>query len=264
MTEPLFSNKAVAPPSVAAAQAAVTGLLTAIESRDLRAIRRTLSENVTWQNVPHPAARGRDAVISHLANIITWSDEVRWEIVSASYGERHAWVERIDRFLLDHTWYAVQCNGVIEVDNTGLVTGVRDYVDLGEWRSRVQPVLDALANRSPIVVVQRHLDAVRHGDAVAMAADYAADAVLVRGHDRFVGWDAIADYFDGVPDRLGERAVTFGNVTTTPNGEVLAQWTIAASAATTPYIGAVSGIDTFVVAGGRIVHQTVSLLGNDF
>ena len=245
MNEPL-------PPT---AQAAVGDLLRALESRDLRAVGRALSPVASWQNVPHPVVTGREHVVAFLSGILTWADEVRWEIVSASYEERRAWLERVDRFRFDGEWFDVRCNGVIEVDDAGLVTGVRDYVDLGEWRERVQPVLDRLAARAPVDVVEHHLAAVCGGDVVSMAADYAIDAVLVRGRDTFEGWCAIADYFEGVPDRLGGRVVTFDDVTIMPTGDVGTRWTIAGGAA---------GVDTFTVVGGRIVHQTVGLLGADF
>ena len=236
-------------------QAAVTELLRAIGSRDLRAVGRSLGPAASWQNVPHPVVVGREHVVAFLSGVLTWADEVRWEIVSAGYDGRRAWLERVDRFRLDGEWFDVRCNAVIELDDAGLVCDVRDYVDLGEWRERVQPVLDRLAARAPVDVVERHLAAVRDGDVVSMAADYAIDAVLVRGHDTFEGWCAIADYFEGVPDRLGGRVVTFDNVSTTSAGTVETLWTIPGGAA---------GFDTFTVVGGRIVHQTVALFGDDF
>ncbi len=251
-------------PSGANTEAAVGEMLRAIESRDPRAVSRSLSPAASWQNVPHPAVRGRDAVVSFLAGILTWADEVRWEIVSASYRERRAWVERVDRFQFDGEWFDVRCNGVIEVDDAGLVTDIRDYVDLGEWRERIQPVLDRLAARAPVDVVERHLVAVGRGDVVSMAADYAIDAVLVRGPDTFDGWCAIADYFEGLPDRLGGRTVTFDDVTIMPTGDVETRWTIAGDDSPGGTAGAAAGVDTFTVADGRIVRQTVALLSDDF
>jgi limonene-1,2-epoxide hydrolase len=244
----------------ATTRVAVTALLDAIESRDLRTLHRVLTPDATWQNVPHTPIRGREEVVAFLAGILTWADEVRWEIVSASYDGCRAWLERVDRFRLDDDWHEVSCNGVIEVNDVGLVREVRDYVDLGEWRGRVQPVLERLAGRTPADVVSRHLAAVRGGDVVSMAADYSIDAVLVRGQDTYAGWGAIADYFEGVPDRLGGRTVTFDDVTTTPSGDVETRWTIAGVDAT----GHAAGVDTFRVSDGRIVHQTVALLSDDF
>ena len=144
--------------SADATQRAVRSLLAAIESRDLRAVSASLTTDCTWQNVPHPPAIGREAVLSLLASVLWWSDRVEWEVLSASYGDGIAWVERADRFWIDGVELAARCNGVITVDvATGLVDSVRDYVDLGEWRARSAPVLATMAQRSPIDVVRRHL-----------------------------------------------------------------------------------------------------------
>lgn len=247
-------------PREATIQAAVTALLDAIESRDLRSLHRVLAPDATWQNVPHTPICGREAVVALLAGILTWADEVRWEIVSAGYDGQRAWLERVDRFRLDGDWHEVSCNGVIEVNDAGLVRDVRDYVDLGEWRGRIEPVLERLAGRTPFDVVSRHLAAVRSGDAVSMAADYSIDAVLVRGQETYAGWCAIADYFEGVPERLGGRTVAFDDVTTTPSGDVETRWTIADADSADH----AAGVDTFRVSDGRIVHQTVALLSDDF
>ena len=74
-----------------------------------------------------------------LGRVLRRSDRVRWDVVSESYGDRRAWVERVDRFWIDGSEYAVRCNGVFEFDrDSGLITEVRDYVDLGEWRERTR------------------------------------------------------------------------------------------------------------------------------
>ena len=122
--------------------AAVDALLAAIESRDLRRIADQLTDDATWQNVPHPAAVGRDAVLALLGPILTRSDRVVWDVVTAATVGNDVMVERVDRFWIDGTEHAVHCNGVFTVDtDTGLVAAVRDYVDLGEWRARIAPAL---------------------------------------------------------------------------------------------------------------------------
>ena len=247
-------------PSAATTSAAIARLLDAIASRDLRTITSALGPAVTWQNVPHRPTVGRDAVVAHLAGVITWSDEVRWEVLTEHHESNRAWLERIDRFLIGSEWHAVRCNGIFEIDDEGRVGAVRDYVDLGEWRQRVGPVLDRLANRPAVDVVQRHLDAVGTGDVVAMAADYAVDATIVRGNERYEQWGAIAEYFEGVPARLGDCRVTFHDVAEHARGEVVTRWSIIGDGAA----AGTSGADTFVVADGRIVHQVVVLDGHDF
>lgn len=235
-----------------AARHAVQRLFAAIESRDVRAIADALTPDATWQNVPHPPAVGRDAVLALLAPIVTWSDSVAWDVVSAGYDGATAWVERVDRFVIGGTEHAVRCHGVFTT-REGQVAGVRDYVDLGEWRARIGPVYAALRERAPIDVVRRHLAAVAAGDPVAMAADYALDAELVRGANVHRGWRAIADYFHTVPDRLAGRNVEFDPPVAADDG-ITVTWSI----------GDTSGRDTYTVEQGRITHQSVELHGPDF
>ena len=249
---------------VAATERAVRTLLAAIESRDLRAIAGALAAGCTWQNVPHPPAIGRDAVVGLLAPIVCWSDRVEWEVLSESFGESFgegsAWVERADHFWINGADHVVRCNGVITVDAaTGLVTSVRDYVDLGEWRARIRPVLEAMSARPPADVVSRHLHAVGRRDTAAMAADYALDAVLERAGDVHRGWAEIADYFDTVPQRLGDSRLTLGTPVVVGAVEVTVGWVIEL-----PGGSSVSGSDHYVVELGRISRQRVTLLGDDF
>ena len=238
----------------------VQTLIAAIESRDLRRIAAALSPDARWQNVPHEAATGRGRVIAMLAPIVTWSDRVAWEIVTIATDERHVIAERVDRFWINGEEHAVRCNGVFEVDpERAIVTAVRDYVDLVEWRGRITPVYDRMSKRSPLAVVGRHLAAVDRREVASMAADYALDATLTRGGDELTGWFEIADYFDSVPARLTGRSLEFADVAEHPDGTVTVRWTITDGAAESA-----SGTDTYLVANGRIVAQSVALATDDF
>lgn len=116
----------------------VRSFLTAVEDRDPDAVVAHFSADATWQNVPHPPAVGRDGIHTMLAGILGRSEAVRWDVVSESYEPGRAWLERVDRFWIDGVEYAVQCNGVLEIDeDAGVITQLRDYVDLGEWRARL-------------------------------------------------------------------------------------------------------------------------------
>ena len=239
---------------------AIEALLAAVESRDLRKVERALHPDIVWQNVPHPPSVGRDAVMQLLASIICWSDKVQWDILSSSVRGDTGWYERLDRFWIDGTEFAVSCNGVFKVDlATSTVCALRDYVDLGEWRSRVAPVMTRLASRSPVEVVSRHIAAVKNRDHIAMASDYALDATLDRGRARYEGWAAIADYFDTVPERLAERAITFHPPDALDTDRVRVAWQISAAGITL-----VTGTDTFTVSAGRIIRQLTQLNGEDF
>lgn len=112
--------------------------LAAVEARDAEAVGACFSPGARYANVPHPPAVGPEAITAMLAPILARSSSVRWEIVASSYQEGRAFLERVDRFVIDGTEYAVECNGVYEVDGVaGVITEVRDYVDLGPWRARL-------------------------------------------------------------------------------------------------------------------------------
>jgi len=240
------------------AQRITNRLLAALASRDLRRVEDALSPECTWQNVPHPTVGGRDAVMALLAPIVTWSDRVQWDVLSSAYDGSTAWLERADRFWIDGVEHTVLCNGVFEVDaEEGTVRSVRDYVDLGEWRARVGPALEVMARRSADEVIVRHLAAVVARDPVAMAADYAFDATLERGDDKFQGWRAIADYFDNVPSRLDGLHFSYqrsGREPTTVRWEITDDTNAVVA----------RGTDRYVVESGRIIEQTVELHTSDF
>ena len=235
-------------------------LLVAIESRDLRAVHAALHPDAIWQNVPHSAAEGRPAVMALLTNILCWSDQVRWDVISSSVDGQVGWYERVDRFWLLGEEHAAHCNGIFTVDPaTDTVREVRDYVDLGEWRTRVRPVLQTLAARSAKKVVLRHLSAVDMRDPVAMASDYALDAVLARPDAQHTGWFEIADYFETVPARLEDRELVFGDIEATDHQHAEVAWEITGAEGRVA-----SGRDEFVVTEGRITQQRTSLDSDDF
>ena len=116
-----------------------------------------------------------------------------------------------------------------------------------------------LAGRGTRQVVEDHLAAVLTGDPVAMASDYAENAVLVRHDASYDGAAVIAEYFTSVPERLGGGEVVFGERRHHSDGSVSVRWRIAGG----PGDGT-SGRDTFTTASGFIIHQTVALDDADF
>jgi len=119
----------------------VRGFLDAVEARDVDAVLGFFSVDASWQNVPHPKAVGHDAIRAMLGGILDRSSKVAWDVVSEAYTADRAWLERVDRFWIGGTEYAVRCNGVLEIDaEAGVITELRDYVDLGEWRARLPPL----------------------------------------------------------------------------------------------------------------------------
>ncbi len=128
------------PASDLSTSTAVRSFLEAVEARDIDAVLAHFTVDAIWRNMPHEPAVGHDGIRAMLLPILERSSEVRWDVVTESYAADSAWVERVDRFLIDGTEYAVECNGVFTFDADGRITSLRDYVDLGEWRSRLAAV----------------------------------------------------------------------------------------------------------------------------
>jgi limonene-1,2-epoxide hydrolase len=125
-----------------AAQRVVARFLTAVEAGDPDAAAACFAPDATYANMPHPPVVGPAGVRALLAPILDRAEYVHWEIVTASYVEHRAWLERVDRFRIDGREYAVECNGVVEVDPAReLITAFRDYADLEVWRARLGDVL---------------------------------------------------------------------------------------------------------------------------
>jgi len=102
-----------------------------------------------------------------------------------------------------------------------------------------------------------HMEAVRSGDPVAMAADYAPKAVLERGGDVFEGHAAIEAYFETLRSRLDSATVVFDELSVV--GETATfRWHLEGS-----NIPA-SGTDVCRIEQGNIVHQVVHIAMHDF
>ncbi len=117
-------------------------LLTAVEERDPAGVVACFVPGGSWQNVPHPPSIGQSAIHAVFELVLSRSEKVRWDVVNAVYEPGRAWLERIDRFWFDGSEYAVECNGIFEVDpGSGRLLSVRDYVDLGVWKGKTAKVV---------------------------------------------------------------------------------------------------------------------------
>jgi ketosteroid isomerase-like protein len=102
-----------------------------------------------------------------------------------------------------------------------------------------------------------HMEAVRSGDPVAMAADYAPEAVLERAGAVFEGHAAIEAYFETLPSRLGPAKVVFDELSVV--GETATfRWHLEGCKIPA------SGTDVCTIERGSIVHQVVHLETHDF
>ena len=112
--------------------------LDSLESCDIDRILQSFTEKSSWQNVPHEPAVGLSEIRAAFESIVQRSSRIQWDVVSSAFEGSRGWIERVDRFWIDGTEYAVRCNGVFDFDvESSSILSVRDYVDLGEWRSRL-------------------------------------------------------------------------------------------------------------------------------
>ena len=116
--------------------------LGAVAARDVDAVVACFAPDARYGNVPHPPAVGHEAIRALLGPILERSSEVRWDVRTVATSGNSVLAERVDRFVIDGTEYAAPCCGVYVVDpGSGLITEVRDYVDLGPWRASLAGVL---------------------------------------------------------------------------------------------------------------------------
>ena len=116
-------------------------LLRAVHERDVASVVACFVPEGSWQNVPEAPVRGQAQLRSLFEPILNRSSEVHWDVRSAAYEPSRAWLERVDRSVIDGRERAAYCHGVFEVDATsGLLVEVRDYVDLAAWRRQLADV----------------------------------------------------------------------------------------------------------------------------
>lgn len=120
---------------------AVRAFLTAVETRDIDRVIACFTDDLSYENVPHGAVHGPAGLRAMLGPFLARCDRARWDVVSSAVHDDVTFAERIDRFWIDRTEYVIECTGVYRVRD-GLIAQVRDYVDLGVWRQRLDNVLE--------------------------------------------------------------------------------------------------------------------------
>ena len=116
--------------------------LGAVESRDLAAIAACFDTGATYANVPEEPVVGPAGIRELFRPIVERSERIVWDVVSSASTDGRVHLERLDRFWIDGTEYVAPCHGVFEVDvERGVITAVRDYVDLASWRARLGAAL---------------------------------------------------------------------------------------------------------------------------
>ncbi len=108
-----------------------------ISNRDAIGAAECFSEDAAYYYaMPHPPMQGRDRIREMFSGQATAYARISWEVTTAAVQADRVWMERVDRFITpDGREIAIECAGVAEISD-GLITEVRDYVDLQTWEER--------------------------------------------------------------------------------------------------------------------------------
>ncbi|GAB3282322.1 nuclear transport factor 2 family protein [Kineosporia babensis] len=108
-----------------------------INHRDAQGAGECFAEDAVFHYaMPHPPVRGRDGIRGMFAGQAATYVKISWEVTAFAVDGPRVWMERVDRFFTAQgREIAIECAGVAEVHD-GLITEVRDYVDLSTWEQR--------------------------------------------------------------------------------------------------------------------------------
>ncbi|GAA3640951.1 limonene-1,2-epoxide hydrolase family protein [Kineosporia mesophila] len=115
----------------------VTQWLERISNRDaIGAADCFTHDAVYYFAMPHPPVQGRDHIRGMFSGQATMYKRISWEVTESAVDGDRVWMERLDRFFThDDREIFIECVGVVELED-GLISEVRDYVDLHTWEER--------------------------------------------------------------------------------------------------------------------------------
>ncbi len=112
----------------------VTALMRACEARELEDVRRLVTDDIEYDNVPIGKVHGPEGVLSVLSRGVTAAAEhVEWVVHRQVSDGATVMNERTDRFLVDGRWIEIPIAAVFEVRDDR-VSLWRDYFDLETYR----------------------------------------------------------------------------------------------------------------------------------
>jgi limonene-1,2-epoxide hydrolase len=108
----------------------ISALISALNDMDVDAFAGLLSDDVIVEHVPlGRVIEGKQAVIEWFAAMTELTEANNVEIRRLCENGSTIWAERIDRHRIGGQWHEIPIMGVLELDDTGKVTLMRDYFD---------------------------------------------------------------------------------------------------------------------------------------
>jgi limonene-1,2-epoxide hydrolase len=105
---------------------------------DLDEIVSFLSEHAVYHNMPLDPVTGRDAIKATIAGFTAGLDRVEFEIRNSAADGNMVLNERVDRFFWPERTIELPVMGTFEVSD-GVITAWRDYFDLNQFTSQLNP-----------------------------------------------------------------------------------------------------------------------------
>ena len=116
----------------------VTSFCAAWAEVDVDKIVAFLSEDAVYHNIPLDPATGRDAIKAMIAGFTAGVDRIEFEIRNVAVNGNVVLNERVDRFFAPERTIELPVMGTFEVTD-GLITAWRDYFDLNQFMSQLNP-----------------------------------------------------------------------------------------------------------------------------
>jgi limonene-1,2-epoxide hydrolase len=116
----------------------VTSFCAAWAEVDVDKIVGFLSEDAVYHNIPLDPVTGRDAIRATIAGFTAGVDRVEFEIRNTAVNGNVVLNERVDRFFSPERTIELPVMGTFEVTD-GLITAWRDYFDLNQFMSQLNP-----------------------------------------------------------------------------------------------------------------------------
>jgi limonene-1,2-epoxide hydrolase len=105
---------------------------------DLDEIVSFLSEDAVYHNMPLDAVTGRAAIKATIAGFTAGLDRVEFEVRNNAADGNMVLNERVDRFFWPERTIELPVMGTFEVSD-GVITAWRDYFDLNQFTSQLNP-----------------------------------------------------------------------------------------------------------------------------
>lgn len=108
----------------------VTALVSALSNLDADAFAALLADEVVVEHVPiGRTIEGKDNVVGWFASMVGMTEANEVELRRHCVDGSTVWAERVDRHRIGGQWHDIPVMGIIQFDDAGGITLMRDYFD---------------------------------------------------------------------------------------------------------------------------------------